>query len=128
MGRTDTRPRGCREAEAAAAPSRWAAGTVDLPRRVRCLACHGSTLSRVGVSGKPGAVQSEISAYITLQVSVVDPQACKTTSRSLSSNAGNFFDSFTKVLIVGVWRRIVSTVKLRDRHRQYYAEDAADQG
>src|SRR5271163_1899856 len=25
---------------------------------VRCLACHGSTLSRVGASGKPGAVQS----------------------------------------------------------------------
>jgi putative (di)nucleoside polyphosphate hydrolase len=24
---------------------------------VRCLACHGSTLSRVGASGKPGAVQ-----------------------------------------------------------------------
>jgi hypothetical protein len=23
---------------------------------VRCLACHGSTLSRVGASGKPGAV------------------------------------------------------------------------
>src|SRR4029077_2249187 len=24
---------------------------------VRCLACHGSTFSRVGASGKPGAVQ-----------------------------------------------------------------------
>src|ERR1700677_1848208 len=26
---------------------------------VRCLACHGSTLSRVGASGKPGAVHAE---------------------------------------------------------------------
>ena len=30
---------------------------------VRCLACHGSTLSRVGASGKPGAVHFQPKFY-----------------------------------------------------------------
>src|SRR3984885_6549731 len=30
---------------------------------VRCLACHGSTFSRVGASGKPGAVQLQPKFY-----------------------------------------------------------------
>jgi antitoxin ChpS len=35
---------------------------------VRCPACHGSTFSRVGASGKPGAVHLEVDAQVTLSV------------------------------------------------------------
>src|SRR5208282_5488778 len=33
---------------------------------VRCLACHGSTFSRVGASGKPGAVQWKLCGHRSL--------------------------------------------------------------
>jgi len=37
---------------------------------VRCLACHGSTFSRVGASGKPGAVQSFQNLWGSPQASI----------------------------------------------------------
>ena len=82
-----------------------------------------ATVGRVGLaariprsSAQPPSVaaagrfcRSERSASIKLQVSVVDPQLCKTTSSSLSSNPGNFFDSSGKVLIVGIagWHELL---------------------
>ena len=95
----------CREAKAVR-PSRGGGNGRPSATVGRCLArIRDPSVAAVGRFCRP-----EMSAYVTLQVSVVDPQLCKTTSRSISSGAGNFFDSFSKVLIVGVpgWRRLLT--------------------
>jgi hypothetical protein len=74
--------------------------------RHRCLAARipRSSAQPPSVVAVGRFCRSEMSAYITLRVSVVDPAVGKTISRLLSSNAGNFFDSSGKVLIVEVAR------------------------
>ena len=65
-----------REAEAVSGvqPSRRAAGTVDLPPPSGALSCRAySAIPSVVAVGR--FCRSEMSAYITLQVSVVDPAA-----------------------------------------------------